>query len=99
MAIGGPVTEHSDIHRYVMGSLFTMVSYDPRLIVFVLSFTRTKTGMAHSSLGEPPFSTFFFCLFRAESMAYGSSQGRGQIRAAAAGLHHSHRNTGSEPYL
>ena len=35
---------------------------------------------------------FFFCLFR----AYESSQARGPIgAAAAAGLHHSHRNTGS----
>ena len=31
--------------------------------------------------------------------AYGSSRARGWIRAAAAGLHHSHGNTGSEPYL
>ena len=31
--------------------------------------------------------------------AYGSSQARGQIRAVAAGLHHSHSNTESEPRL
>ena len=37
----------------------------------------------------------FFFLFRAILTAYGSSQGG--IRAAAAGLHHSH--TGSEPCL
>ena len=42
---------------------------------------------------------FFFCLFRAATMAYGSSQARGQIRATAGGLHHSHSNTGSEPHL
>ena len=35
----------------------------------------------------------FFCLFRASSEAYGSSQARGHIGAAAAGLGHS--NTGS----
>ena len=35
---------------------------------------------------------FFFCLFRAAPTAYGSSQARGQIGAAAAGLHHSHSN-------
>ena len=35
----------------------------------------------------------FFSLFRAALMACGSSQARGQIRAAAASLHHSH--TGS----
>ena len=32
-------------------------------------------------------------------MAYGSSQARGWIVATAAGLPHSHSNTGSEPYL
>ena len=32
------------------------------------------------------------CLFRATPTAYGGSQARSQIRAAAAGLHHSHSN-------
>ena len=40
-----------------------------------------------------------FLLFRATTMAYGSSQARGRIRAAAAGLHHSHSNARSEPCL
>ena len=31
-------------------------------------------------------------LFRAEPMVYGSSQARGPIRAATAGLHHRHSN-------
>ena len=39
----------------------------------------------------------FLC--RATLMAYGSSWARGQIRAIAAGIHHSHRNTRSEPHL
>ena len=30
-------------------------------------------------------------------MAYGGSQGRSQIRAVAAGLHHSHSNARPEP--
>ena len=38
---------------------------------------------------------FFF--FRATPMAYGSSQARGQIRAAAAGLHHSHSQIQAAP--
>ena len=32
---------------------------------------------------------FLFCLFKATPMAYGGSQARGPIGAAAAGLHHS----------
>ena len=32
-------------------------------------------------------------------MAYGSSQARGEIRAAAAGLHHSHSRAGSKLLL
>ena len=39
--------------------------------------------------------TFFFLICRAAPAAYGSSQVRGQIRALAAGLHHSHSNTRS----
>ena len=39
------------------------------------------------------------CLFRAIPIAYGSSQARGQIRAAAASLNHSQSNSGLEPGL
>ena len=42
---------------------------------------------------------FVVCLFRpfrATPVAYGSSQARGPIGAAAASLHHSHRDTGLE---
>ena len=42
--------------------------------------------------------SFVFCLFM-KHPAYGSSQARGPIRTAAAGLHHSHSNTRSEPHL
>ena len=45
---------------------------------------------------------FFFGLFAiswAAPMAYGGSQARGLIGAAAAGLRQSHSNTGSEPRL
>ena len=37
----------------------------------------------------------FFFFFRAAPMAFGGSQARGQIRAVAAGLYHSHSNSGS----
>ena len=52
--------------------------------------------------GTPPKPTFFifiFLSFRAAPAAYGGSQARGQIRAAAAGLDHSHSNAGFEPHL
>ena len=49
--------------------------------------------------GLEPGKFFFSSCFRAASMAYGYSQARGQIRAAAAGLHHSHSNVGYEPCL
>ena len=48
---------------------------------------------------------FFFFLFglfassRVNPAAYGSSQARGLIGAAPAGLHHSHNNARSKPRL
>ena len=42
---------------------------------------------------------FVFCLFGAAPTAYRASQAWGRIRAAAAGLHHSHSNAGSKPSL
>ena len=41
------------------------------------------------------FIFIYFLLFRATPVAYGSSQARHAIGAAAAGLHHSHSNAGS----
>ena len=41
------------------------------------------------------FFTCIFSFFRAAPEAYGSSQARGGVRAAAASLHHSHSNAGS----
>ena len=41
----------------------------------------------------------YILVFRATHTAYGSSQARGGIRAAVAGLHHSHSNAGSKPHL
>ena len=43
---------------------------------------------------------FFFLVFsRATPVAYGGSQARGLIEAAAAGLHHRCSNVGSKPRL
>ena len=49
-------------------------------------------GNIDQSKEEIFFLFFFFS-------AYGGSQARGQIRAAAAGLCHSHSNAGLEPRL
>ena len=49
--------------------------------------------------GSSKETFFFFSLFRAAPVAYGSSAVRGLIRAAAAGLHHSHGNAGSELHV
>ena len=40
-----------------------------------------------------------FCHFLGHSRSIWGSQARGPIRAVAAGLHHSHSNTGSKPRL
>ena len=45
------------------------------------------------------FIYLIFFLFMATPAAYGSSQARTWIGAAAAGLHHSHTNAGSEAHL
>ena len=39
------------------------------------------------------------CVLKDELAAHGGSQASGQIRAVAAGLRHSHCNSGSEPHL
>ena len=43
--------------------------------------------------------SFFFLFFRAATVAYGSSQARGQIGVGAASLYHSHSKAGSKPHL
>ena len=50
-------------------------------------------------LQEIPAGFFFLIFLWLHLAAYESSQARGRIGAAAAGLHHSHSNAGSEPHL
>ena len=45
------------------------------------------------------FVCLSFCFFKAEPEAHGGSQARGQIGAVVTGLHHSHSNARTEPYL
>ena len=67
--------------------------------VFVLFLTLPPGSTAKTPIFIFFFFFFFPFLFRAIPAAHGSSQGRGQIGASAANLHHSHSNTGSKPHL
>ena len=51
-----------------------------------------------ATLNEEDFS-LVGCCFRTAPKTHGRSQARGRHGAAAAGLHHSHSNAGSEPHL
>jgi len=46
--------------------------------------------------GSDVIRYFFFCLFRAAPEAYGISQARGQVEAAAARLYHTHNFMGDQ---
>ena len=51
------------------------------------------------SFSLPSLPPFLLLFLMAAPLAYGSSQGRGQVRAIAAGLCHSHGNTSSKLHL
>ena len=55
--------------------------------------------LLYTTLLHAGYFFFFFGLFRAACMAYGSFQARDQIGAAATSLRQSHSNMGSEPHL
>jgi len=60
------------------------------------------SGLWFPSLSSSSSSSFFFFFLgpvRATPAAYGGSQARGQIRATASGLRHSHSNARSELHL
>ena len=78
------------------------------ILIAALLEKRARRSVPKSLLRKGPELTpcylylllFFFppFFFRAIPVAYGGSHARGQIRAAAAGLHHSHSNAGSKPH-
>ena len=71
------------------------------LIFNMISILLAKNSV-HSTVLLPIITIFFFFFFLLSPtapVAYGNSWARGQIRAATAGLHHSHGNIGSEPHL
>ena len=66
---------------------------------FIFGSTFQNFSFSLSMLCKIFLETFFVCFFRAAPAAYGGSQAKGQIRAVAAGLHHSHSNADSKPCL
>ena len=65
-------------------------------ILFIVVFKSLSANHMISSIYET--TPFFFFLFIAAPVAYGSSRARGQIGASAAGLQHSHSaRPGIEP--
>ena len=64
-------------------------------LALCLEFTVLGAASLHTGSGAPSFFFFFSFLFRLVPEAYGGSQARGQVGAAAAGLHHS--NARSKP--
>ena len=65
---------------------------DPNKIQYILWFCVLYSMLFYSI----PFHS---CFFRATPAAYGNSQARGWIGAAAASPRHSHNNVGSEPSM
>ena len=73
-------------------------------LTFVVPIPTPTPSMA--SFGVDPgvmvlcfFISFFFLFLELHPLAYGSFQASGQLGAAAAGLHQSHSNSGSEVHL
>ena len=60
---------------------------------------RVNNQMTATTLHHCTTNLFFFAISWAAPVAYGGSRARGPIRAVAAGLRHSHSNSGSEPLL
>ena len=74
--------------------VFILLSPQWQVCNFFFLFLVLKNTLSFLSLFSPSI-LLYFCLFRAAPMAYESLQAGGQIRPPAAGLHHSHSNTGS----
>ena len=73
---------------------------DDRAVLLRVSLLKSLYFAAHFLSPSPHFNIFFLFLFfllMVAPLAYGTSQARDGIGAAAAGLHHSHE--GSEPHL
>ena len=88
-------------------STINLISHMRKLKLTIPQLEKNRRRVGASAVVLKDVHTFFFFFFfffflMATATAYESSQARGQIGAAAAGLHHSHHsrgNTGSELHL
>ena len=84
-------------------SLFCILSYQNYSLIttylkeYLLTSPRASISSLPFLLCLQKWSFLFFSFFTATLVAYRSFQARGQVGAAAAGLHHSRRNAGSYP--
>ena len=81
---------------YILAS-FVIDSLTLRVWVYFRVLCSTHLYVSFGTNGT--FILFYFFLFRATPAVYGSSWARSEIRAAAAGLCHSHSNVGSKPHM
>ena len=89
----GPNLRHMEVPRLGVKSELQVLAYT------TATATPDPQPLGHQGTYWPRVLLLVFFKFRAAPTAYGGSQARGQIRAAAAGLHHSHSNSGSELHL
>ena len=90
--------------RFVCHQIFLPCTFSTSLPALRLLYNHTHTQKKPKSslLVQSTWLInffFFFCLFKAASVAYGDSQARGLIGAVAAALYHSHSNAGSQLHL
>ena len=77
-----------------------MISVDLSSYLFKANFSLYEIEMRKKYMTDLCLFIYLFIYsLRAAPMAYVSSQGRGAVGAAAAGLRHSPRNTRSKPRL
>ena len=87
-------------HRYA--HLTPQVNHPPGKRLHLLAeeyLGKSSSHISHFQLENQPSEEHLFFFFLTTPEAYGGSQARGRIRAAAAGLHHSHSNAGSKLHL
>ena len=72
-----------------------LILYKMEGVISTIPMSHRQRDMVHAANAVAMYATFFF-LFMAVPVAYRSSQARGRIGAAAAGLCHSHSNARSQ---